>query len=101
MVLDSVPVVHGGKAASKRLRLFGVNMDCTDPQDECDVQQHINHQQHHHQDLVLDCDRISSSSSESALQLRLHGSGISAASTGAASDFVDKGKSSMSLDLDL
>ncbi|KAL5551464.1 hypothetical protein UlMin_001640 [Ulmus minor] len=35
MVFESVPVVHG-KAAAKRLRLFGVNMDCpTSDSDEC------------------------------------------------------------------
>ncbi|XP_009758550.1 B3 domain-containing transcription factor NGA1-like [Nicotiana sylvestris] len=38
MVFDSVPVVQG-KAAPKRLRLFGVNMDCTvsDSDESCDM----------------------------------------------------------------
>ncbi|GMI73680.1 NGATHA1 [Hibiscus trionum] len=31
MVIDSVPVVQGNKTAAKRLRLFGVNMDCPTP----------------------------------------------------------------------
>ena len=35
MIFESVPVVHG-KAAAKRLRLFGVNMDC--PVSESDVE---------------------------------------------------------------
>ncbi|KAJ4727998.1 B3 domain-containing transcription factor NGA1-like [Melia azedarach] len=29
MVIDSVPVVHGKSTAAKRLRLFGVNMECS------------------------------------------------------------------------
>ncbi|XAR70086.1 hypothetical protein NMG60_11026834 [Bertholletia excelsa] len=37
MVFESVPVVQG-KAAAKRLRLFGVNMDCPiSESDECDI----------------------------------------------------------------
>lgn len=37
IVFDSVPVVQG-KAAAKRLRLFGVNMDCPiSESDECDI----------------------------------------------------------------
>ncbi|XP_047968210.1 B3 domain-containing protein Os03g0120900-like [Salvia hispanica] len=37
MVFESVPVVQG-KAAAKRLRLFGVNMDCPiSDSDECDI----------------------------------------------------------------
>nr|GME01927.1 B3 domain-containing transcription factor NGA1-like [Ipomoea batatas] len=38
MVLDSVPVVQGKVAAAKRLRLFGVNMECAIPEsdDFCD-----------------------------------------------------------------
>ncbi|GMH29875.1 hypothetical protein Nepgr_031718 [Nepenthes gracilis] len=37
MVFESVPVVQG-KVAAKRLRLFGVNMDCPIPQaDDCDI----------------------------------------------------------------
>ncbi|KAF8413419.1 hypothetical protein HHK36_001402 [Tetracentron sinense] len=37
-VFNSVPVVHG-KAAAKRLRLFGVNMECSIPEEdpECDI----------------------------------------------------------------
>lgn len=37
MVFESVPVVQG-KAAAKRLRLFGVNMDCPiSDSDDCDI----------------------------------------------------------------
>ena len=38
MVFESVPVVQG-KAAAKRLRLFGVNMDCpiSSESDECEM----------------------------------------------------------------
>ncbi|KAG1359334.1 B3 domain-containing protein [Cocos nucifera] len=32
MVLDSVPVVHGA-AETKRVRLFGVNLECSEPED--------------------------------------------------------------------
>ncbi|KAK9145885.1 hypothetical protein Sjap_005788 [Stephania japonica] len=34
MVFDSVPVVHGKAAAAKRLRLFGVNVECPISEDE-------------------------------------------------------------------
>ncbi|CBI38731.3 unnamed protein product, partial [Vitis vinifera] len=38
MVINSVPVVHG-KTTAKRLRLFGVNMECSTPDDhpECNI----------------------------------------------------------------
>lgn len=37
MVFESVPVVQG-KAAAKRLRLFGVNMECPiSESEECDI----------------------------------------------------------------
>ncbi|KAK2664446.1 hypothetical protein Ddye_003020 [Dipteronia dyeriana] len=113
MVFDSVPVVQG-KAAAKRLRLFGVNMDCpisetstttTDDDDECDIVlssttlqrapimptiQHHNHHHHHHQ---LSTSSSSSHSQAAApLQLRLYnGTPIPP-----PIDFLNKGKASMS-----
>lgn len=57
MVFDSVPVVHG-KAAAKRLRLFGVNMDCP-----------ISNSEEHE---TLTHLSSSSSSSQHSLQLRLY-----------------------------
>ncbi|KAL5764372.1 hypothetical protein ACOSP7_016735 [Xanthoceras sorbifolium] len=104
MVYDSVPVVQG-KAAGKRLRLFGVNMDCpisdnsTDDDDECDTilssttVQHasmptIQPPHHHHQ-------FSSSSSSEAApLQLRIY----DGTPMPPPIDFLNKGKASMSFD---
>ncbi|KAE8722083.1 B3 domain-containing protein [Hibiscus syriacus] len=73
MVIDSVPVVQGNKTAAKRLRLFGVNMDCPNPtQDE---------------------------SSSSSLQPRLSNNNVSLSATQA--EYSRKGKSSLSIDLEL
>ncbi|EEF43481.1 B3 domain-containing transcription factor NGA1 isoform X2 [Ricinus communis] len=89
MVFESVPVVQG-KAAAKRLRLFGVNMDCP-----------ISDSDH-------ECDKLSTSTpipamaaalqqpSHHPLQLRLY-NGTPLPSP----QFLHKGKSSMSLDLDI
>lgn len=107
MVLESVPVVHGKVAAAgKRLRLFGVNMDC--PASD--------------QSSSEECDILSSSTTTTAnanasasatamalsqhphpsqppLQLRLYDG------TPATTDFFNRGKtsssSSMSLDFDV
>ncbi|KAH7578133.1 hypothetical protein ACOSP7_000708 [Xanthoceras sorbifolium] len=73
LVIDSVPVVHG-KAAGKRLRLFGVNMDCP-IQDE-------------------------SSSYLPSLQSRVPNNNNAPMST-AQAEYSKKGKSSLSFDLDL
>ncbi|GMI69529.1 hypothetical protein HRI_000622200 [Hibiscus trionum] len=71
MVIDSVPVVQGNKTAAKRLRLFGVNMDCPNPtQDE---------------------------SSSSSLQPRLSSDNNNTS----LSEYSRKGKSSLSIDLEL
>ncbi|KAG8382580.1 hypothetical protein BUALT_Bualt05G0092400 [Buddleja alternifolia] len=79
IVLDAVPVVQGKAAASgKRLRLFGVNMDCP-----------INSDDESHLIPPLRFDSSSSSSAPSDLQLRPYNSG------------TYKGKGSMSLDLDI
>ncbi|KAL1568821.1 B3 domain-containing protein-like protein [Salvia divinorum] len=72
MVFESVPVVQG-KAAAKRLRLFGVNMDCPiSESDECDI---LSSSAAHHQLLAA----------PPSLRPQDH----------------DKGKGSMSLDLDI
>ncbi|KAG8374501.1 hypothetical protein BUALT_Bualt10G0001400 [Buddleja alternifolia] len=58
MVYESVPVVQG-KAAAKRLRLFGVNMDC--PISESD------HHHLHHHNHEYNCDILHSSSSTTTI----------------------------------
>nr|QNI23774.1 AP2/ERF transcription factor [Camptotheca acuminata] len=97
MVFDSVPVVHG-KAAAKRLRLFGVNMECPITEsDECDIlsSTSITRPTMAHQPPHLS----SSSIPFPPLQLRLYnGNPIS---TMPSDHLLDKGKSSMSLDLDI
>ncbi|KAK9275320.1 hypothetical protein L1049_022583 [Liquidambar formosana] len=95
MVFESVPVVHG-KAAAKRLRLFGVNMECPiSESDECDILSsttipNVTMPSHH------------SSSTHPppppTLQFRLYnGSPLPTMPT----DLLNKGKASMSLDLDI
>lgn len=91
VVFDSVPVVQG-KVAAKRLRLFGVNMEC--PISESDHSEcenpYASLPSHHHSS--------SSSSSNSSikvnpLQLRLY--------NGGAMPITSKGKASSSFDLDI
>nr|QNI23769.1 AP2/ERF transcription factor [Camptotheca acuminata] len=86
MVFESVPVVHG-RAAAKRLRLFGVNMECPiSESDECDILSSttiphpaIAAQPPHHQRRLYNGTPLPTM----------------------RSDLLDKGKSSMSLDLDI
>ncbi|KAL0395083.1 UNVERIFIED_CONTAM: B3 domain-containing protein [Sesamum latifolium] len=97
MVFESVPVVQG-KAAAKRLRLFGVTMDCPiSESDECDILSSTTlphsttmpDQQH-----LPPFDSSSSSSSIPYLQLRPYNH--------SDEDDNDKGKGArMSLDLDI
>ncbi|XP_008239252.1 PREDICTED: B3 domain-containing protein Os02g0683500-like [Prunus mume] len=70
MVLESVPVVHG-KAAAKRLRLFGVNMDCpiSESDHECDILSSSS-SQYHHATMASPSHQLSPSS-QPPLQLRL------------------------------
>ncbi|XP_044485279.1 B3 domain-containing protein Os03g0120900-like [Mangifera indica] len=64
MVFNSVPVVQG-KAAAKRLRLFGVNMECPlTESDECDILSSTTMTIHQPSQI--------SSSSQSPLQLKLY-----------------------------
>ncbi|XP_062028195.1 B3 domain-containing transcription factor NGA1-like [Rosa rugosa] len=93
MVLESVPVVHGKVAAAgKRLRLFGVNMDCpvSDQSDECDILSSS----------TTTAMVLSQQPHQPPLQLRLY-DGTPATTT----DFFNRGKtsssSSMSLDFDV
>ncbi|EOY23814.1 AP2/B3-like transcriptional factor family protein, putative [Theobroma cacao] len=95
IVFDSVPVVQG-KAAAKRLRLFGVNMECptSASSDECEMLSPTT---------IANATMASqppqlSSSSQHPLQLRLY-NGTPLPPT----DFLNanKGKASMSLDLDM
>ncbi|PON37749.1 B3 DNA binding domain containing protein [Parasponia andersonii] len=96
VVFNSVPVVHGkAAAAGKRLRLFGVNMECSsitptpdDQSEECEHSMHLfssNSSPSPHQ----------MTSSQAPLgQLRLYnGTPIPGIST---VDFLNKGKTSMS-----
>ncbi|XP_050151843.1 B3 domain-containing protein Os03g0120900-like [Malus sylvestris] len=112
MVLESVPVVHG-KAAAKKLRLFGVNMECpiSESDHECDIlssttlssSQYHHHHAHH---------QLSPPSQPPPLQLRLydgmpllHQTMPSTTTTSTTTDFLNmSGKaspSSMSLDFDV
>ncbi|KAK4400230.1 B3 domain-containing protein [Sesamum angolense] len=90
MVFESVPVVQG-KAAAKRLRLFGVNMDCPiSESDECDI---LSSTTLPHPTLPPPHFDYNSSSSSSIPSLQLMPN---------YSDNDDKGKKgSMSLDLDI
>ncbi|KAE8657765.1 B3 domain-containing protein [Hibiscus syriacus] len=75
MVIDSVPVVRGNKTAAKRLRLFGVNMDCPNPtQDE---------------------------SSSSSLQPKLSNNNNNSSLSDIQAECSKKGKSSLFIDLEL
>lgn len=104
MVFDSVPVVQG-KAAGKRLRLFGVNMDCSNSNSNDNYEQYedalpsiptsssaSDHHHHHHHHRDRHQAMLPNHEDRLPLQLSLT---------------VDKGKlsssssSSMSLDLDM
>jgi hypothetical protein len=89
VVIDSVPVVHG-KTVGKRLRLFGVNMECPTQNDPSSSVTMIRHG-------TLDSlsPRLASSSLTPPIQVR--------EPTGAPmqAEFSKKGKASLSFDLDL
>ena len=92
IVFDSVPVVQG-KAAAKRLRLFGVNMEC--PISESDDSEMLSTTTIANATMASQPPQLSSSS-QNPLQLRLYnGTPLS------PTDFLNanKGKASMSLDL--
>ncbi|KAG4117624.1 hypothetical protein ERO13_D12G243600v2 [Gossypium hirsutum] len=95
VAFDSVPVVQG-QAAAKRLRLFGVNMDC--PISESDEYDVISTTTIANATMAASQTRPSSTSSQHPLQLRLY-NGTPLPPT----DFLNpnKGKASMSLDLDI
>ncbi|KAL2524848.1 B3 domain-containing transcription factor NGA1 [Abeliophyllum distichum] len=92
MVFESVPVVQG-KAAAKRLRLFGVNMECPiSESDECDI---LSSTTVTHSTMELQPPPFDTSpfpTSFSYLQSRPQTM---------PSDMLNKGKGSMSLDLDI
>ncbi|XP_034672519.1 B3 domain-containing protein Os03g0120900-like [Vitis riparia] len=96
MVFNSVPVVHG-KAAAKRLRLFGVNMECPiSESDECDI---LSSTSIPHAAVASQPPHLSSPSSHHhPLQLRLYnGTPLPTLPT----NLLNKGKESMSFDLDI
>lgn len=90
MVFESVPVVHG-KAAAKRLRLFGVNMECPiSDSDEHDILSSTT------------IPNVAMASSQQPthhpLQLRLYnGTPVPSMPT----DYLNKGKTSMSFDFNI
>ncbi|XP_040988181.1 B3 domain-containing protein Os03g0120900-like [Juglans microcarpa x Juglans regia] len=95
MVFESVPVVQG-KVAAKRLRLFGVNMDCPiSESDACDVI-FSSTTIAPHATMALQPNSQLPSPSQSALQLRpCNGTTLPTVPT----DFLNKGKkASMSFD---
>ncbi|KAK8494410.1 hypothetical protein V6N12_002357 [Hibiscus sabdariffa] len=82
LVLDSVPVVEGNKTAAKRLRLFGVNMECpTSTNDESSPS--------HDSPYNFPSSSLQSRQSNNTLLSRMQ------------SEYSKKGKSSLSFDLDL
>ncbi|EXC02135.1 B3 domain-containing transcription factor NGA1 [Morus notabilis] len=105
MVFDSVPVVHAkAAAAGKRLRLFGVNVECPA---ESESEESSTYDTHHHTMAVsphhLHLSSTSSSpspNSQSPLgQLRLYnGTPIPGIST---VDYLNKGKASMTSNFDI
>ncbi|KAJ0051616.1 hypothetical protein Pint_00688 [Pistacia integerrima] len=82
LVIDSVPVVHGNTAA-KRLRLFGVNMECSTQEQSSPAIVHA---------------PMSSVSYLPPLESRLPNN---ASFSTTQSEYAHKGKSSLSFDLDL
>lgn len=96
VVFESVPVVQG-KVAAKRLRLFGVNMDCPiSESDACDVILSSTTIPPH-ATMALQPSQLSSSQ-QSGLQLRpYNGTPLPTVPT----DLLNKGKASMSLDFDI
>ncbi|KAI5598961.1 hypothetical protein POPTR_002G181600v4 [Populus trichocarpa] len=89
LVIDSVPVVHG-KTAGKRLRLFGVNMDCPTQDDGQSSSITMTHGT-----MGSFSSHLASSSLPPPLQLR------APTSAPMQAEFSKKGKNSLSFDLDL
>ncbi|KAL4368960.1 hypothetical protein GQ457_05G001180 [Hibiscus cannabinus] len=75
MVIDSVPIIQGNKTAAKRLRLFGVNMDCPNPTED--------------------------ESCSSSLHPRLSSNNNNSSLPSMQAECSKKGKSSLSIDLEL
>ncbi|XP_065859998.1 B3 domain-containing transcription factor NGA1 [Euphorbia lathyris] len=95
MVIDSVPVVHG-RSVGKRLRLFGVNM-------ECSTQDHDQYQSSSSSDSIQQVGSFSPHHVFSS-SFPLPSSGRGSSSGGAATEADSKkgkSKSSLSFDLDL
>lgn len=100
MVYESVPVVQG-KAAAKRFRLFGVNMECpiSESDEQCDI---LSSTAVPHSTMAPQPSQSHFSSSSSNIpscQLRPY-SGTPVLQT-MPSDLLNKGKASMSLDFDV
>ncbi|CAK9170320.1 unnamed protein product [Ilex paraguariensis] len=101
VVFESVPVVQGKVAAAKRLRLFGVNLECPiSESDECDhilsstaIPQHSTMAPH-----PPDLSSSAFSSSIPSLKFRPYNA---TPLPPTQSELPNKGKASMSLDLDI
>ncbi|KAK2649917.1 hypothetical protein Ddye_017406 [Dipteronia dyeriana] len=102
LVIDSVPVVHG-KAAGKRLRLFGVNMDCP-IQDESSSSSSAAaaaaaSSYHHHHHLQLQSRVLPNNNNNNDNNNNI--SPLMSTTTAQADQYYSKkGKSSLSFDLD-
>ncbi|KAF8379834.1 hypothetical protein HHK36_029283 [Tetracentron sinense] len=98
MVFDSVPVVHG-KAAAKRLRLFGVNMECPIPEEdpECDI---LSSTTIPHATMASLSPHLLPPSSLPPLQLRLY-NGAPPPLPAVPTQLPNKGKTSLSFDFDI
>ncbi|XWS46324.1 hypothetical protein CRYUN_Cryun14cG0055600 [Craigia yunnanensis] len=88
MMIDSVPVIQGNKTSGKRLRLFGVNMECPTQDESSSTFPHG----------TIGSDD-SPHFSSSSLQSRL--SNNNTPLSGMQAEYSKKGKSSLSIDLDL
>ncbi|XP_022769766.1 B3 domain-containing transcription factor NGA1-like [Durio zibethinus] len=87
MVIDSVPVVQGHKTAVKRLRLFGVNMECPTQDESSSTFPHG----------TIESDD-SPHFSYSSLQPKLSDNNNKTPLSGMQADYSMKGKSSLSID---
>ncbi|XVE73604.1 hypothetical protein DITRI_Ditri11bG0132100 [Diplodiscus trichospermus] len=87
MVIDSLPVVQGNKTTAKRLRLFGVNMECPTQGESSST----------FPPFTIGSDG-SPHFSSSSLQLRQSNNNQM---SGMQAEYSKKGKSSLSIDLDL
>lgn len=94
LMFDSVPIVQG-KAAAKRLRLFGVNMDCliSDSDESCEIMSSSSSLPN-----PATCSHVPQFSSSPFKTFNNYDANPPAANE---EESFDKGKASMSLNLDI